>query len=214
MATEEKFNYKLLVEGVDDLNVVKHLHNNLVGTINFDLIECKGYTNLTKVLEVRLKGIDATEEGIFGVLIDADEDIKNRWVSIRNQFIKQGINIPENLPKEGLIFKNFKPDIKIGIWIMPNNNQNGMLEDFIKFLVPNDDSLLPIAKSTLDTIEAQNLQKYATEHKSKALIHTWLAWQEDSGTPMGLSITKKYLTTDEETCMKFVNWLKELFKPD
>ena len=49
-------------------------------------------------------------------------------------------------------------------------------------------------------------------HKSKAFIHTWLAWQEDPGTPMGLAITKKYLSTNDKVlCNSFIEWLNLLF---
>jgi hypothetical protein len=94
---------------------------------------------------------------------------------------------------------------------MPNNNLDGMLEDFIYFLVPQDDELLPIVNTTLNTIEEGSLNKYAPIHRSKATIHSWLALQEDPGTPMGLGITKRYLTTDEATCKLFVDWINELF---
>ena len=94
---------------------------------------------------------------------------------------------------------------------MPNNNENGILEDFISFLVPKEDKILPIVNDTLTNIENQGLNQYALIHKSKATIHTWLSLQSDPGTPMGLGITKRYLTTDEETCLKLVNWLKELY---
>jgi hypothetical protein len=86
-----------------------------------------------------------------------------------------------------------------------------MLEDFISFLVPPDDELLPIADATLAAIESQHLNKYSLIHKSKAKIQTWLAWQDNPGAPMGLSITKKYLTTDEETCQRLIEWLRALF---
>jgi hypothetical protein len=65
--------------------------------------------------------------------------------------------------------------------------------------------------TTLENIEKQKLNKYSLNHKSKAIIHSWLSWQEDPGTPMGLSITKRYLTTDEETCSNLIKWLNELF---
>lgn len=122
----------------------------------------------------------------------------------------QGFEIPDELPSEGLILSN-KNGIKVGAWLMPNNNLNGMLEDFISFLVPQDDKLLPIVNTTLDEIETRKLNKYSLIHKSKAKIHTWLAWQEDPGTPMGQSITKKYLTTDEENCLRLIEWLQTLF---
>ena len=86
-----------------------------------------------------------------------------------------------------------------------------MLEDFIKFLIPQDDELLPIAEDVLtNNIEAKGLNRYKELHRPKALIHTWLAWQEEPGSPMGQAITKKYLQ-DTETCQLFVSWLKKIF---
>ena len=86
-----------------------------------------------------------------------------------------------------------------------------MLEDFIAFLVPSDDLLLPIVRENLNDIERKNLNKYNLIHKSKAEIHSWLSLQEEPGTPFGSSITKRYLTTDEETCLKLIKWLSDLF---
>jgi hypothetical protein len=95
---------------------------------------------------------------------------------------------------------------------MPDNNTKGMLEDFISFLVPKGDSLLPVVDNALNDLEERKLNKYSVIHKSKARIHTWLAWQENPGTPMGLSITKRYLSADSDTCRQFVAWLTELFE--
>lgn len=86
-----------------------------------------------------------------------------------------------------------------------------MLEDFISFLVPKEDKILPIVNDALTNIESQGLNQYSLIHKSKAMIHSWLSLQADPGIPMGLGITKRYLTTDEETCLKLINWLKELY---
>jgi len=54
--------------------------------------------------------------------------------------------------------------------------------------------------------------KYSSTHKSKAKIHTWLSWQEDPGTPMGLAITKRYLTVNDTNCSMLINWILKLYK--
>lgn len=96
---------------------------------------------------------------------------------------------------------------------MPNNELPGMLEDFIRLLVPIDDESLAFAEETLSTLESQGLQKYVPNHRAKALIHTWLAWQENPGTPLGSAITRRVLSTDTELCQHFVDWLNKLFNP-
>jgi len=203
----ENFNKKLLVEGNDDKHVIKALCKKFAITENFDVIDCSGYDNLYKGLPLRIK---EAQVDTIGLIIDADTEIKDRWKSISTLLSLQGFKIPEEIPMEGLILKD-NSGFKIGVWIMPNNNENGMLEDFISFLVPKEDKILPIVKNTLTNIENQGLNQYSLIHKSKATIHSWLSLQSDPGTPMGLGITKRYLTTDEETCLKLVNWLKKLY---
>lgn len=203
-----KFRKKLLVEGNDDKHVVLALCTKFEICQNFEIIDCKGIDNLIDQIPARLKEPDIEA---FGFVVDADSDLHSRWNRLKQLLSLQGFNIPEDLPKNGLIVSE-SGQISIGIWMMPDNNLNGMLEDFISFLVPSNDSLLPIVKDHLNNIEAKKLNEYKLIHKSKAIIHSWLAVQEDPGTPMGLSITKKYLSTDDDICLKFVNWMKELFK--
>ena len=206
MRVKENFNKKLLVEGNDDQHVIWALCNQFKINQTFDVIDCEGIENLFLQIPVRLK---QTDLDTIGIIIDADTDLKSRWDNLKQIFKGQGIILPLDLPAEGLIVNG--PDtITIGIWIMPNNNLNGMLEDFIAFLVPNDDKLLPIVQHNLNVIENKQLNKYKPTHKSKAVIHSWLAIQEDPGTPMGLGITKRYLTTEEEVCSNLINWLNRL----
>ena len=61
-------------------------------------------------------------------------------------------------------------------------------------------------------IEEKKLNKYKPIHRAKTFIHSYLAVQEDPGTPMGLAITKRYLTTDEKNCLNLINWLKKTFR--
>ena len=201
---------QLLVEGKDDLHVISALCKKHIISENFNIIACKGIDDLFKVVPTVVINPNFNT---IGIIIDADSDIIMMWSTLKNILSNKGFNIPNDLPSSGLICKN-DDEVKVGVWIMPDNNLNGMLEDFIEFLVPKGDRLWQSAKYIIEDIENQNLNQYKLIHKSKALIHTWLAWQEDPGTPMGLSITKKYLNADNETSLEFANWLRELFKPE
>jgi hypothetical protein len=207
MSANEKFSSQLLVEGNDDQHVIWALCVKFNLKQNFEVIDCKGIEKLYEQIPVRFK-----QSGIntIGIIVDADTNLQSRWTSLKGLLTTQGFTMPEELPAEGLILSN-ADNKRIGVWIMPNNNLNGMLEDFISFLVPKDDQLLPIVNATLQNLEDEKLNKYSITHKSKAAIHSWLSWQEDPGTPMGLGITKRYLTTDEETCLQLTNWLTALF---
>jgi hypothetical protein len=206
MKIKEKHTRKLLVEGNDDQHVIWALCERFNIPEVFDVIDCGGIDNLYESISLRFK---QTSVETIGIIIDADINLNNRWAYVRKLLSNQGFKMPEDLPNDGLIL--LSGNTKVGVWIMPSNDTNGMLEDFMSFLVPQNDVLLPVVDATLNEIESQKLNRYSLTHKSKARIHSWLSWQEDPGTPMGLSITKRYLTTDNENCKQLVNWLQKLF---
>jgi hypothetical protein len=148
MSIKEKFNKKLLVEGNDDKHVIWALCEQFNINETFDVIDCEGIDKLLEQIPVRLK---QSAVDTIGIIIDADSNLLLRWNSLKQLLRTQGFNIPEDLPENGLIVL-VTGQISIGIWIMPDNNLNGMLEDFLSFLVPSNDSLLPIVKEHLNSI--------------------------------------------------------------
>jgi hypothetical protein len=144
----------------------------------------------------------------IGVAVDADENLETRWKQFADILTKAGYtNIPKTPDPAGTIV--YSPDLPIvGIWLMPNNQLPGKLENFISFLVPKDDALWREAESVVQNLPEKRFQK---KDEIKAHVHTWLAWQEDPGTPMGLAITKRYLQHDSEEAQSLVNWLTKLF---
>ncbi|MCI0697091.1 hypothetical protein L0337_34435 [candidate division KSB1 bacterium] len=93
---------------------------------------------------------------------------------------------------------------------MPENTVPGMLENFVQFLVPVGDVLWTLADDCLQRIPKPE-QRFSDAHRIKAHIHTWLAWQEDPGTPMGLAITKRYFKGDAPEVQKLIAWVQRLF---
>ncbi len=198
----------LLVEGKDDQHVIWALCQKFNVPENFLVHDCEGITSLLEQVPVQLKASGIKN---LGIIVDADTDIAARWQQLKEVLDKVQVKFPETLDASGYIGTNDKGQ-KVGIWMMPNNNLNGMLEDFIQFLVPPNDALLPEARQILATLQAKAVQQYKEVHQPKALIHTWLAWQEDPGTPLGLAITKKYLTVEEENCKLLMAWIAKVFE--
>jgi hypothetical protein len=197
----------LLLEGADDdhsIRAIKGQHH--ITKELFEHVNCDGVENL---LDKNLRNaLKSDSVHTIGIVLDADTDLNARWNALKAKLIDH-VDLPIPFPKEGLVIQGkYK---RIGVWIMPNNQVNGMLEDFLAELVPADDPLLPIAKETLATIESRGLNKYSSIHQSKALMHTWLAWQEQPGRPFGQAITNHSLTTNPELCQRFIAWLKLLF---
>lgn len=211
---EEQHPYKLLVEGNEDKWAVIALRETQHLPENFDVIDCHCVEEAKKALQVRLKSTNNTQR--IGIIIDADTSPQDRWNSVRNILIRSGkydtTDIPERIPEDGFIVEpQDENDIIVGIWIMPDNSAQGMLEDFVCKMTPENDRLLTKVDETLAEIEAKNIAKYKEVHKAKARLRTWLAWQEEPGASISTAIKKGYLSTGKPDCQEFVNWLKRLF---
>ena len=197
----------LLVEGNADLRVVE----SIIRQYNIPyapsiITPCGGFNELNRMIEPT---IQQSEIAVLGVIVDADSHMNGRWQRLQQEFGKAGYSLPDDLPKNGFILNG---EVRIGIWIMPDNSLNGMLEDFMRLMIPDDDRLKIIVEETLSEIEAQNLNKYTISHRPKAFIHTWLAWQDEPGMPMGQSINKHYFPTNNELCVRFADWLNKLYQ--
>ncbi|PKK37028.1 hypothetical protein BWI96_09115 [Siphonobacter sp. SORGH_AS_0500] len=212
MKIKEELKAKLLVEGNDDQHVVWTLCKKHSVAKTFEVIDCEGIEKLQDQLPTRLR---FESNLIVGIILDADTDLTGRWRSLQDQLKKLDYDLPEKPNSEGTIIESSSYYPRLGIWLMPDNLQSsGMLEDFAKVLIPEQDQLLVEVERVLSEIEAIPRKAiYKDVHKAKALIHTWLAWQEDPGTPMGLAITKSYLNHNHELAIRFVTWLNALFNP-
>lgn len=212
MKIRESYTYKLLVEGNDDQHVIWALCEKHNVPETFDVIDCESVENVLKSLEVRLRLADNNSR--IGVVMDADTSLKSRWdsfVSILKHTGKYDCDAL-NLPQDGLVLEpTDKTYPKVGIWLMPDNNQNGMLEDFMMALAKPDDALMKKSEEVLTDLETKGIQKYKPVHRSKAKIHTYLAWQDVPGRPMGQAIIANILNSDSDMAVKFADWLKELF---
>ena len=99
---------------------------------------------------------------------------------------------------------------RLGVWIMPNNQTSGILEDFLRFLVPQPNVLFDHAKVSVAAIP-EGERRFKQLDEPKAVIHTWLAWQEEPGRPFGKAITARFLDPDVPEVDVLVAWLKRLF---
>lgn len=197
---------KLLVEGKDDEHVVYSLLKHHSVPDNFKVKNKEGIERLLSELDVEH---DESDLKRLGIVADADFDLTSRWQTIVATVANLGYVLPDAPTPEGTIVTREDGRV-IGIWLMPNNNLTGMLEDFVSFLGATDDELWALAEKCLN--EASDVsQRFIPNHRIKAHIHTWLAWQQDPGTPLGLAITKKYLDADAPAAQRLVGWIRELF---
>lgn len=214
----------LLVEGSFDKYFIEELlrkTTNKVGKIDTEPFRKKddaglkpdedGISTLLKNLSVTIRATDPTH--ILGVVVDADTHAAGRWQRIRQILANLGYkNLPNAFP-DGLIIPTNDILPRFGLWIMPDNQDSGVIENFIRQLIHEQDKLQPEIDTVLDLMRDKGLQLFANVHRPKAFIRTWLAWQESPEMSFGVAVSKKVLTTDAELCLRFVNWLTRLFNP-
>jgi hypothetical protein len=162
---------------------------------------------LLKQIPIRIK----VREERLGITIDTDVDLAGRWKQLVNLLSPFGYQISVQPDSNGSILSSNISPCVVGIWLMPDNRTSGMIEDFARILIPEGDLLRSYAEGILSDMGSAGIANFKDVHRSKALIHTWLAWQETPGVPMGQAITKSYLDHNHELCLSFVKWLNALF---
>lgn len=197
----------LLVEGKDDEHVFYSLLKHHQIPNRFKIKNKESISNLLSTLEVELLSSDL---GSLGIIVDADTDVAARWQALRDRLIRSGYStVPKTPDPSGTIIKEEGRPI-VGIWLMPDNTIPGMLENFVSFLIPPDDLLWPMAEDALQKVIEKDCRFRETYHM-KARLHTWLAWQEEPGKPMGQAITKHYLKADAPHAKRLMTWIRQLF---
>ena len=209
--TREDAPARLLVEGRDDKHSVIHLMKR--HDVDWDsdtmglpyVLDCGSVENVLESLPVSAKSYSR-----LGVIIDANDEIEARWTSVRSRLASANVNLPVSPDPRGTIVPGFYPDWRVGIWLMPDNDSHGALEDFLKGLVPTSDPCWAYAhEASRHAIEIG--AQFSHKKFLKAHIHTWLSWQKEPGLPFGTAITAAFFTHDSPEALKFVEWFNQLF---
>lgn len=211
----------LLVEGSDDAHVMRsllgyhHIPCAPRGGPEYDqappsLIEIRDYKGIGELLKAFGVELKRSGDRRLGIVIDADDNLADRWRSLRDRLTQAGYTGMPRVPRsDGTIIEQDEK-FPVGLWLMPNNQLPGMLEDFVSLLVPSGDLLWPVAERTLQEVMATD-RRFPEVHRSKARIHTWLAWQQEPGKPMGVAITAHYLYPAASQAQQFIDWVRRLF---
>ena len=217
--------FKLLVEGNDDQDFFKACCQKL-GLISVDVFPPKiiaastgdGCGNLITNLPILLAQIKAGDIDKFGIILDADFPPNNRggftsrYKLITNQLKDFGYIIPRKTAfTKGSVFAHSDGLPDIGLWIMPDHQGDGMLENFIESIISSESdqqSLLSYADSVIDKLPIKLFNEKL--RSSKAKVFTWRAWQNRPGLPLNKALNDGILNTSKAP--NFEVWLKSTFK--
>jgi len=197
----------LLVEGKDDQHVVYAIRkSHAIPAEAFKVEPLEGDGNLLDAIPGKIKEPNVTR---LAVVLDADEKgIDHRWDQLKQRLGQtfSPVALPKHPSPDGT--HCFIPDGPFfSVWLMPDNRQPGMLEDFLAFLIPDGDELLPRVDGFLAGLPRP--RRFQDVHLPKARLHCWLALQDEPGRPFGTAITARYLHADREVVQPFVQWLRK-----
>lgn len=189
-----------LVEGNTDKAIISSILEKL-GVSN---MECREHGGIDKLLKGLTASTKESNVRSIGIIVDANRSWVKRWQSIRDRLYRSDLKI--SLPKTpcslGTVCR-FESQ-RIGIWVMPDNQTCGMLEDFVSELIPKND----VWKLACDFVESAE-DKVPAVSKSKSQVYAWLAIVAP-GTKMGTVFRTGKLEFDTTNYKNFENWIKEL----
>jgi hypothetical protein len=85
------------------------------------------------------------------------------------------------------------------------------LEHFLGTLIPEGDLLWVHARESTGHAILKCGAGFGDSNREKAVVHCWLAWQKDPGTPFGTAIKAKFLGSDSGAARTFVKWLSDIY---
>ena len=198
----------LLVEGENDCHVVLALCSKFSLPEVFGIYQCGSDSQAIRRLNALILKSDRPD--IIGLVVDADSpDLSGRWQSVRNKLAHYPYQLPNQPDPLGTVVEGVDDLPKLGFWLMPNNQDAGMLEDFCGEMVPPAE--MAVVEQCVVHAEIHGCATFKAVHRSKALIHTYLALQDEPGRPLGQAITANSLRSNTATATAFSGWLLRLF---
>ena len=203
----------LLVEGETDREFIKGLMELFEGERFSDvLIDAKrGAPSVLKSIaaEIRVDGRIS-----LGIILDANGNPLDRWTQVVQE-LKLGckdsglVGIARKLPHQpdlnGTIVESTP---RIGVWIMPDNNRNGQIEDFITDMIRPDKSL-QLSREFIQSIPV-DIRQFSDNRVPKAVFWAWLSTRKNPGV-IRRSISVDNLDLCNPVAQRFIDWLGRMF---
>lgn len=163
---------------------------------------------------VMLKQLDDATITRLAIVVDADSDVNGCGYSRTIQRVTRivephGFTLKSD-SLDGVIFKHNDGLADFGLWVMPNNLGEGMLEDFIKTCVKSEEhGLLAHATTVVGTLPQP--PKFKQIHTSKAEVATWMAWQEKPGHGLYHAVEKELIDMNSALFRELCDWLTYIY---
>lgn len=175
----------------------------------------KSANGIDKIKTILVEELQSPSVTRIGVIVDADdigaEARFNRLKSIIEDTLNISFPADATTTQQGFGYQ-VSTNLFIGIWIMPDNKNNGYLEHFISNLIPFDDQTWIFANQKTKELQEKVFCNFTSVKQQKAVLHTYLAWQKNPGLPMGSALQAKYINAKSKSAIHFVEWFKTTFE--
>ena len=166
------------------------------------------------LLHTLLNQLDDAQITRLAVVVDADsEDNGGGYQCAIDEVTKivesHGFTLRSN-PIAGVLFQHDDGLADFGLWVMPNNGDEGMLEDWIKSCVQSKEhKLFTHAKEVVGELSPP---KFKPIHRSKAEVATWLAWQKQPGHGLYRAVEDQLIDTNSALFKELRFWLNQVYR--
>ena len=195
----------LLVEGENDKHVILQMCIRIPGMPEFCII-AKG--DVETVLDSIANELRVDGRKAVGIVVDANDKVTKRWRAVTKRLRAVGIDAPEQPERDGFCIEGTRLP-RVGIWLMPDNESMGELEDFVCSMLPDDDPVWPRSKSYIDGIPEVD-RKFTAKKALRARVHAWLATRSRPRL-MGVAVHDGDLQINGELATRFSDWLRLVF---
>jgi hypothetical protein len=190
----------LVVEGDDEVNFFKKLLEFIGISDNVDRRKSDGKYNFKTVMQAFTitRGFKKIEK--IAVIRDADKNANDAFRSVTGTLKKIGLKPPDRLGK----FSKGIP--AVGVFIMPDNYSEGMLEDLCLETVKDHEAMKCVEEFIACTKKLEEVPK----NISKAKVQAFLAAKPTIVSSVGLGAQKGYWNFKSEKLQSLITFLNQL----
>ena len=200
----------LLVEGLSDLHFVNQLLQQLELNSGFEI---SNRLSLSSLLDSIFAEINGPNRDVVGILVDADDVVSDRWDDVIKPLRDAGVEVPSFPDPAGTIIEATADRPRVGVWIMPDNQSPGELEDSVIDMIPDQDLVWPRSVVYIDDIVGmfpRPERRFSDGKIDRAKLYAWLATRKNPP-HIGAAIGAGDFNLDASQCKSFVDWLERLF---
>ena len=195
----------LLVEGQSDKHVVEHLYRKRFRMEPpFDVVDKDGFSPLCDAIEPELK---VPDRQVIGIVVDANDRPGSRWAAVTDR-LRRGcphMEIGDPVPCGTII----GGEPRVGVWLWPDNESSGEIEDFVARMIPCDDPVWPLSRRYINSIPVEQ-RSFSEGKTARAEVHAWLAARAKPRR-MGTAIRAGDLDVSVALATRSASWLEKLF---